>query len=82
LISSHKKYVLLFLRENQTKDESIRVKESLEGCAKEKKKKLEDFIHKYTGVFQEPKRLPAKREVENEIHLLIDSPLSNIELYR
>jgi hypothetical protein len=35
LISSSKKYVLLFLRENQTEDESIRVKESLEGCTKE-----------------------------------------------
>ena len=31
LISSNKKYVLLFLRENQYEDESIRVKASLEG---------------------------------------------------
>jgi hypothetical protein len=37
LISSSKKYVLFFLRENQTEYESIRVKESLEGCTKEKK---------------------------------------------
>jgi hypothetical protein len=29
LISSTKKYVLLFLKENQTKDDSIRVKASL-----------------------------------------------------
>jgi hypothetical protein len=34
LISSSKKYVLLFLRENQTEDESIRVKASLRGVLK------------------------------------------------
>jgi hypothetical protein len=37
LINSRKKYVLLFLRENQSDDELIRVKESLVGCTKEKK---------------------------------------------
>jgi hypothetical protein len=37
LISYSKKYVLIFLRENRPGDESVRVKESLEGCAKEKK---------------------------------------------
>jgi hypothetical protein len=36
-ISSGKKYVFLFLRENQFDDESMRVKESLEGRTKEKK---------------------------------------------
>ena len=35
LISSSKKYVLLLLRENQTDNESISVKASLEGCTKE-----------------------------------------------
>jgi hypothetical protein len=38
LISSIKKCGLLFLRENQSNDESMRVKASLEGCTKEKKK--------------------------------------------
>nr|QHR91259.1 hypothetical protein Q903MT_gene5291 [Picea sitchensis] len=36
LISSSKKYVLLFLRENQSGDESVRVKASLEGCTRDK----------------------------------------------
>jgi hypothetical protein len=40
LSSSNKKYVLLFLRENQTEDELIRVKASLEGCTKEHKRQL------------------------------------------
>jgi uncharacterized protein (UPF0128 family) len=52
LISSSKKYVLLFLRENQSDDESIRVKESLEGCTKEKKHQLEEFLQAYKGVFR------------------------------
>ena len=34
LISSSKKYVFLFLRENQLGDELIGVKASLEGCTK------------------------------------------------
>jgi hypothetical protein len=37
LISSSKKYVFLFLRENQPREESVRVKASLEGCTKEQK---------------------------------------------
>jgi hypothetical protein len=35
LITSSKKYFLLFLRENKYEDESIGAKESLEGCTKE-----------------------------------------------
>jgi hypothetical protein len=35
LISSSKKYVLFLLRENRSREESVRLKESLEGCAKE-----------------------------------------------
>jgi uncharacterized pyridoxamine 5'-phosphate oxidase family protein len=44
LISYSKKHVFLFLRENQSNDESMRVKESLEGCNKEYKKQLEEFL--------------------------------------
>jgi hypothetical protein len=35
LISSSKKYVLFFLRENRSDDESMRVTASVEGCTKE-----------------------------------------------
>jgi hypothetical protein len=58
LISSSKKYVLFFLREIHTEDESIRVKESLDGCTKEYKHWLEEFLQAYKGVFQEPKGIP------------------------
>jgi hypothetical protein len=74
LISSSKKYVLIFLKEYQSNVESLRVKESLEGCTKEKKHQLEDFIHAYKGVFQEPKWIPPKRELEHKIQLFLDSP--------
>jgi hypothetical protein len=40
-ISSSKIYVFLFLRENKSEDESMRVKESLEGCTKKHKHHLE-----------------------------------------
>ncbi len=69
LISSRKKYVLLFLRENQSKEESIRGKASLKGCTKKQKQQLEELLQAYKDVFWEPKGLPPKREVEHEIHL-------------
>jgi hypothetical protein len=40
MISLSKKYVFIFLRENQLDDESVRVKESLKGCTKIHKKQL------------------------------------------
>jgi hypothetical protein len=43
LISSSKKYVLLFLRENQSGEESLKVKTSLEGCTKEKNMNWRSF---------------------------------------
>jgi hypothetical protein len=57
------------------------VKASLEGCTKEQKHQLEELLHEYKEVFQEPKGLPPKREVEHKIQLLLDSPLLNIGLY-
>lgn len=39
LISSNKKYVLLFLRENKSVEELVRGKASLEGCIKKQKEK-------------------------------------------
>jgi len=61
--------------------ELVRVKESLEGCMKEKKQKLEELLQVYRGVFHEPKGLQPKRELEHEIQFLTNSPLQNIGLY-
>jgi hypothetical protein len=44
LISSSKKYVFLFLIENHSIDESMRVQESLEGCTKEQKHQFKYFL--------------------------------------
>ena len=82
LISSRKKYVLLFLRESQSEEESIRGKASLEGCTNKNKQQLEELLQAYKDVFREPKGLPPKREVEHEIQLLPNSPLPNIGMYR
>lgn len=43
---------------------------------------MEELLQAYKDVFQEPKGLPPKREVEHKIQLLLDFPLPNIGLYR
>jgi hypothetical protein len=43
---------------------------------------LEELLQAYKGVFEEPKGLLPKREVEHEMQLLPDSTLPNIGLYR
>jgi len=82
LVSSSNKCVFLFSRENQSHDESMRVKESLEECTKEKKHHLEEFLQAYRGLFQEPKKISPKRHVEHKILIFPKSPLLNIRLYR
>ena len=71
----------MFLRESQYEEESIRGKDSLEGCTKKPKQQLEELLQAYKDVFREPKGLPPKRELEHEIQQLPDSPLPNIGLY-
>lgn len=41
-----------------------------------------DLISDYNELFQELWGLPSKREIQHEIHLLHDAPLSNIGMYR
>jgi hypothetical protein len=67
LIIFSRKFVLLFLRENQPDDELIKVKSFMEGCTKEKKHQLEEMLQAYREVFQEPKGLQHKRQVEHDI---------------
>jgi len=54
----------------------------LEGCTKEHKQQLYDLLHVYMGLFQEPKGLAPKMEVEHKIQLLLNTSLLNIGLYR
>jgi hypothetical protein len=51
LISSSKKYVLLFPRETQSGEDSLKVKTSMKGCTKEWKHELEEFLKECQGVF-------------------------------
>jgi hypothetical protein len=73
---------LILLRENQLGDELVRVKASLEGCTKNKKKQLEELLQIDKGVFHETKGILSKMEVKHEIQWPPDSPLPNIGLYR
>nr|KUM49392.1 hypothetical protein ABT39_MTgene3941 [Picea glauca]QHR91056.1 hypothetical protein Q903MT_gene5088 [Picea sitchensis] len=59
----------------------MEVKASLEGCNKEQKQQLEKLVEAYKEVFQEPKGLPLKREVEHKRKLLPKYTLPNIGLY-
>jgi hypothetical protein len=68
LLSSRNKYILLFLREDQSCEESLKLNKSLEGCTKEHKNELEEFLKAYMGVFQDPKGLPPKRKVEIRLY--------------
>lgn len=46
------------------------------------KQQLEDLLQAYREVFQYPKGLLPKREVNHEIQLLSDSPFQNIMQYK
>jgi hypothetical protein len=67
LIIYSKKYVFIFLREDNLDDESMIAKASWEGCTKEKKHHLEDLIHEYRGLFKEPKGIPPKRDMQHAV---------------
>jgi hypothetical protein len=43
---------------------------------------LVKIISNYDELFSEPTRFPPKREVEHEIYLQQDAPLTNIGMYR
>ena len=62
--------------------ESLKVKTSLEGCTKEHKNELGELLKEYKGVFQDPKGIPPKREVEHEIQLFPNSHFPNIGFCR
>jgi hypothetical protein len=59
----------------------MEIKASLEGCDNKQKQQLEQLIEPYWELFQEPNVLPPKKEVEDVIQLLLESPLPKIRLY-
>ena len=56
--------------------------ESFKGCDPKLKKDLVKVVSDYDILFQEPKGLPPKMEIQHEIQLLQDAPLPNIGVYR
>lgn len=53
LISSSRKFVLLFMRQNREGDELVEVKASVDVCTKEYKHQLDKLLQAYEEVFQE-----------------------------
>jgi hypothetical protein len=77
LINIKKRYVLMFVREND-----VRTSNTFQGCDPSHKKELIDIVSMYDDIFQEPDGLPPKREIQHEIHLQQDFPLPNVGMYR
>ena len=62
------------------KDEKL--SDAFQGCDHVHKKELCELISNYDEMFQEPRGLCPKREIQHEIHLQHDAPLLNIGMYR
>jgi hypothetical protein len=77
LVSASKFSVLVMVKQ---KEEYI--SDIFSGCDLGHKQELVKIISIYDELFQEPTGLPPKREVEHEIYLQQDTPLSNIGMYR
>ena len=58
------------------------ISKSFEGCDPKHKSELIEIISEYDDLFQDPKGLPPKREIQHERHLQQDLPLPNIAMYR
>ena len=52
------------------------------GCDPKLKKYLIKVVSDYDNLFQEPKGLPPKREIQHKIYLQQDAPLPNIGMYK
>jgi len=76
LINSSKKYVLMFVKE-QPKDKY----DAFQGCDSQFNDKLIEIVYSYKELFKEPKSIPPEIEIQNEIQLQSDAPLSNISMY-
>ena len=64
LVNSRKHFVLMVIKE---KDDGQN--ESCKGCDPKLKNDLIKVVFDYDIMFQEPKGLPPKREIQHEIHL-------------
>ena len=65
------------MKEDNTKAES-----SKSALTVEQKYQLDQLLKKHEVVFKDPKGLPPKRVIKHDIQLVLDSPLSNLGLYK
>ena len=77
LVNASKNFVLMMVK--MKNDE---VSKYFQECDPKHKSKLIDIISEYDDLFQDPKGLPPKREIQHEIHLQQDVPLPKIAMYR
>ena len=77
LVNSSKGCMLMVVREKEAE-----LADAFHGCDQEHKQELSELISNYDELFQEPKGLLPKREIQHEIHLQHDAPLPNIGMYR
>jgi hypothetical protein len=64
LMNASKHFFVMIVKQ---KEEFIT--DALSGCDPDHKQELVKIIYNYDELFQEPKGLPPKREVEHEIYL-------------
>jgi hypothetical protein len=76
LINTNKRYLIMVIREKD-----VRIFDAFQGCDPSHKNELIDIFSKYDDIFQEPDRLPPKREIQHEIHLQNYSPIHNVGMY-
>ena len=77
LVNASKNFVLMIVKEK-----GVEQAKSFKGCDTKIKKELIKVVSNYDIMFQEPKGLPPKMEIQHEIHLQQDAPIPNIGMYR
>ena len=76
MVNASKNFVLTIV-----KSKDVEQTKYFKGCGPKLKKELIKLVSDYDILFQEPKGLPPKREIQHEIHLQWDAPLPNIGMY-
>jgi len=73
IINSSKQFLLMIVKAKDP-DKS----DAFQGCNPKQKEDLFKVVYDYDILFQEPKGLPPKQQIEHEIYLQPDAPLPNI----
>jgi hypothetical protein len=77
LVNASKNFVLLMIKPKDDIENEV-----FQGCDAKLKSDLYKVVNQYDEMFKEPKGLPPKRGIQDEIQLQQDCPLPNIGMYR